>query len=258
MKKLIQPYHLVTPSPWPLLMSLSIFIEFLGIYLFFIYSEIKFMMFGIFLICLIMFCWWRDVIRESTFQGFHTTYVVKGLKLGMMIFIFSEVMFFFSIFFSYFYSFLSPDVWIGSMWPPAGVEKPNIHVALYATVLLLSSGVHITCCHHSIIAGNKKLAMNMLIASIFEGLLFLRVQYIEYWTNMFTMSDSVYGSIFYLCTGFHGLHVCIGVLFLFIMLIRMMKNHFSSNHFVGLEMAIWYWHFVDLVWLFLFLSIYVL
>nr|YP_010703314.1 cytochrome c oxidase subunit III [Anastatus shichengensis]WCO11517.1 cytochrome c oxidase subunit 3 [Anastatus shichengensis] len=256
-KILYQPFHLVTLSPWPILLSFSVMISFIGVMNWFNNFSFWMMIFGIILLILVFFQWWRDVIRESTFQGFHTLKVLMGMKMGMILFIVSEVMFFLSIFWCYFHMFLSPSVEIGSIWPPKNIETFNpFEIPLLNTLILLSSGVLITWSHHSLLCNNKNESLLSLFLTIFLGIIFSLFQYMEYLEASFTISDSVYGSIFFMSTGFHGLHVLIGSIFLMVNYFRMFLDNYSSNHHFGFEAAAWYWHFVDVVWLFLFLLIY--
>ncbi|UAT98640.1 cytochrome oxidase subunit 3 (mitochondrion) [Muscidifurax raptorellus] len=257
MKKLFQPYHLVTISPWPLLMSISLMMLLISVLNWFNNYTFYMLMLSILVSILIMYQWWRDVIRESTYQGYHTKFVVLGLKLGMLLFIISEIMFFFSIFWCYFHMFLSPSIEIGSNWPPKNIIPFNPYfIPLLNTIILLSSGVSITWCHYSILLNNKINSIISLMITIILGLIFTMFQYKEYYVASFTFTDSVYGSIFFMSTGFHGLHVIIGTMFLLVNLLRIMLNNFSSIHHFSFEAAAWYWHFVDVVWLFLYLLIY--
>nr|UAA82157.1 cytochrome c oxidase subunit III [Micranisa ralianga] len=257
MKKLYQPFHLVTLSPWPLLMSFSVMTTLVGLVNWFNNFNFYLFIFGVYLIMLCMFQWWRDVVRESTFQGFHTKIVVNGIKLGMMLFIISEIFFFISIFWCYFHMFLSPSIEIGSLWPPKNIQTFNPYsIPLLNTLILLSSGVSVTWCHYSLIMSKYYNSIISMFITIFLGSIFTIYQYIEYMEAPFTFSDSVYGSIFFMATGFHGLHVIIGTIFLMINFIRIIKLNFSSFHHFGFEAAAWYWHFVDVVWLFLYLLVY--
>nr|APF47549.1 cytochrome c oxidase subunit III [Hygroplitis sinica] len=257
MMKFNHPYHLVTLSPWPLMCSLSLIIFMSGNLM--IFSEMKFnlMLLGLFLIFFNLYQWWRDVIRESTIQGFHTLVVVKGLQNGMILFILSEIMFFFSFFWCYFHMYLSPSIEIGSIWYPLNLIVFNpYNIPLLNTLILLSSGVFITYCHYSIMNSNYKNSVWGLFLTVFFGLIFSYFQYLEYNESFFCINDSVYGSIFFMLTGFHGFHVILGTMFNFIMMVRLFMKHFSFYHFFGFEASSWYWHFVDLVWLFLYLFIY--
>jgi cytochrome c oxidase subunit 3 len=217
--------------------------------------------------------WFYDIILESTFEGHHTLAVQQNIRLGMVLFIISEVMFFFSFFWAFFYLSGNPSLWIGDIWPPVGIE-PFFPWGLpfLNTIILLSSGVSVTVAHKAIIylpqtaadfanleyraKNNRHLVTRSLLATVVLGILFTLCQLFEYKTAAFSISDSIYGSIFYVTTGFHGLHVIIGTIFLCVCLGRHINYHFTSTQHVGLECAIWYWHFVDVVWLFLFILLY--
>nr|DAC76914.1 TPA_asm: cytochrome c oxidase subunit III [Pseudomyrmex concolor] len=251
-----QPFHLVTPSPWPLLTSLSLLNNVISMVAWF--NKIN-MLIMLSIPCTIMCTiqWWRDVTRESTYQGCHTKWVYEGLRMGMILFIMSEILFFVSFFWAYFHSSLSPSMDIGQLWPPSGIKPFNPYdIPLLNTIILVSSGVSITWTHHSIINKNLKESKNSLIITILLGIYFTIIQTIEYMESPFTVADSVYGSTFFLATGFHGTHVIMGTIFLITCIMRLKCKHFSNSHHFGFEASAWYWHFVDVVWLFLFLSIY--
>jgi len=253
------PFHLVDPSPWPLFASTGAFATTTGGVMYFhSYQGGFFLMFlGLFLIILMMIVWWRDVIREGTFEGQHTKPVELGLRMGMALFIVSEVMFFFAFFWAFFYSSIAPTMEIGGVWPPLGIEVFNPwEIPFLNTLILLSSGATVTVCHNTLITGEKKLAVNSLIITVILATLFTGFQVYEYLHASFTISDSVYGSCFYMATGFHGFHVFIGTCFLAVCLSRLSNNHFTREHHFGFEAAAWYWHFVDVVWLFLFVAVY--
>nr|CAH2593501.1 cytochrome c oxydase subunit 3 [Physella acuta]CAH2594162.1 cytochrome c oxydase subunit 3 [Physella acuta] len=252
-----QPFHLVEFSPWPLLVSFSTLSMPIGMINMIRSNDISLLLLGLTTTALISFLWWRDVIRESTMQGHHTTFVVKGLKIGVGLFIISEICFFFAFFWAYFHSSLAPSVEIGSHWPPTGIYPLQaFQVPLLNTCVLLLSGVSITWAHHAIEEKQLASARDGLGITCLLGLYFLFLQYGEYQETSFTMSDSVYGSCFFMATGFHGLHVAVGTTFLIVCFFRLINYHFSSNHHVGFLAAAWYWHFVDVVWLFLYISIY--
>nr|YP_009485661.1 cytochrome c oxidase subunit III [Cyclopelta parva]AVZ00797.1 cytochrome c oxidase subunit III [Cyclopelta parva] len=251
------PYHLVDYSPWPLMASIGAMALTSGMVVWFHKNEMYLLWIGVTILLLTMFQWWRDVIRESTYQGKHTQKVVSGLKIGMILFIISEVFFFISFFWSFFHSSLAPSVEIGMTWPPKGINTFNpMEIPLLNTMILLSSGVTVTWAHHSIMMNNYHQANISLMITVMLGLYFTMLQGYEYIESSFSISDSIYGSTFFMSTGFHGIHVIVGTTFLIVCLIRNMKHHFSSNHHLGFEMAAWYWHFVDVVWLFLYISIY--
>lgn len=215
------------------------------------------MFFGLVLVVLLMIIWWRDVIREATFEGHHTLVVQKGLRYGMLLFIVSEIMFFFAFFWAFFHSSLAPTIEIGSIWPPEGIHPFNPkEIPLLNTIILLTSGATVTWAHHSILLGKKFEAVYGLIATVLLAILFTALQAFEYSEAAFNISDGIYGSTFFMATGFHGFHVIIGTLFLTVCLFRLINNHFTILHHFGFEAAAWYWHFVDVVWLFLFVSIY--
>jgi len=253
------PYHLVDPSPWPIVTGMSALVLTLGFVMYMHNYTGGYYVFlsGLVLVVSTMFIWWRDVVREGTYQGHHTKPVQIGLRYGMMLFIVSEVMFFFGFFWAFFHSSFAPTIEIGAVWPPVGIEVLNAwEVPLLNTLILLLSGATATWAHHAIISGNRKEALTGLIATIVLGATFTALQVFEYVECAFKISDGVYGSTFYLATGFHGFHVLIGTTFLAVCLYRQWKYHFTREHHFGFEAAAWYWHFVDVVWLFLFVSIY--
>nr|YP_003734710.1 cytochrome c oxidase subunit III [Cotesia vestalis]ACH71094.1 cytochrome c oxidase subunit III [Cotesia vestalis] len=257
MMKFNHPYHLVTLSPWPLMMSLSLMIMMSSLLMLFNNLNLIMFFFSLMLMLMNMYQWWRDIVRESTIQGFHTSIVIKGLQNGMILFILSEIMFFVSFFWCYFHMYLSPSIDIGMIWYPMNLIVFNpYNIPLLNTLILLSSGITITYCHYSIMESNFKKSFFSLFMTVLLGLIFSYFQYLEYNESFFSINDSVYGSIFFMLTGFHGFHVIVGTIFNLVMLIRFMKKHMSLYHFFGFEASSWYWHFVDLVWLFLYLFIY--
>jgi len=294
-------YHLVNPSPWPIVGSISACVMmfggitwmhsgsgeeglfgFQGPWIFFL---------GLAGVLVTMFGWWRDIIKESL-TGENTKLVVRlGLRYGMVLFIASEVMFFAAWFWAFFSSALFPgasdpimlsggeqmqnleglpaylgtDARVhatGDVWPPQGVEALNPwHLPLLNTIILLLSGTTVTWAHHAVLHGDKKGLVQGLILTIGLGMLFTFLQFLEYreaiMDGYFTFSGSLYGGTFFMATGFHGLHVVIGTLFLIVCLIRALNDQFTPERHFGFEAAAWYWHFVDVVWLFLFACIYV-
>lgn len=252
-------YHLVDPSPWPLMGSIAALTLTTGgvMYMHSFIGGGYMLTFGFLLVLATMTIWWRDVIREATFEGHHTTLVQRGMRYGMILFIVSEVMFFFSFFWAFFHSSLSPTVELGSIWPPKGIEVFNPwEIPLLNTLILLLSGATVTWAHHSMVAGNRKESLLGLIATVILAISFTALQGMEYLESSFRISDSVYGSTFFMATGFHGAHVIIGTIFLAVCFFRLLNYHFTREHHFGFEAAAWYWHFVDVVWLFLFISIY--
>nr|AKE36794.1 cytochrome c oxidase subunit III [Rubiconia intermedia] len=251
------PYHLVDISPWPLTGSIGAMTLTSGMVLWFHKNEMYLFYMGLTIMSLTMIQWWRDIVREATFQGHHTLKVSMGLKIGMILFIISEIFFFISFFWGFFHSSLSPTVEIGMMWPPKGIMVFNpMEIPLLNTMILLCSGMTVTWAHHSLMNNNYQETTKSLTMTVLLGMYFTILQAYEYMEASFTISDSVYGSCFYMATGFHGLHVIIGTIFLSVCLLRHTKHHFSSSHHFGFEAAAWYWHFVDVVWLFLYISIY--
>nr|QFU28810.1 cytochrome c oxidase subunit III [Curtos costipennis] len=250
-------FHLVEVSPWPILSAFSTTIMLTGMIKWFHMYNMNLLLIGMILTLMNMFQWWRDSTREGTLQGFHTYSVVNGLRWGMILFITSEVMFFMSFFWSFFHSSLTPSIEIGMMWPPKSIIPFNpLQIPLLNTIILISSGITITWAHHSLMENNYKQSIYSLSLTIILGTYFSMLQAYEYIESSFSIADSVYGSTFFMATGFHGIHVIIGTSFLMVCLMRLMLNHFSSKHHFGFEAAAWYWHFVDVVWLFLYISIY--
>nr|AXS66025.1 cytochrome c oxidase subunit 3 [Cobelura sp. KM-2017] len=251
------PFHLVDISPWPLLGALSAMTTMMGLIKWFHFFDPTLLFLGLFNTLMIMYQWWRDITRESTFQGLHTFKVTLGLRWGMILFITSEIFFFISFFWGFFHNSLSPNIEIGLMWPPQSIQTFNpIEIPLLNTLILLTSGLTVTWAHHSLMENNYSQTLHGLFFTVLLGFYFTLLQGYEYLEAPFSIADSIYGSSFFMATGFHGLHVIIGSIFLLICLIRHSFNHFSSIHHFGFEAAAWYWHFVDVVWLFLYISIY--
>jgi heme/copper-type cytochrome/quinol oxidase subunit 3 len=203
------------------------------------------------------YVWFRDIVREGTYEGQHTTVVQLGLRFGRILFIVSEVMFFVAFFWSFFWSALAPTPEIGSVWPPKGIETLSAwEIPFLNTLILLTSGASATWAHHARIAGDRESALQGLRVTIGLAITFTGFQVYEYLHANFTIADSVYGSTFYRATGFHGFHVFIGTCFLSVCLGRLRAYHRTKSHHFGFEAAAWYWHFVDVVWLFLFVTVY--
>lgn len=253
------PFHLVDPSPWPFLASFAALLTTFGgvMYMHGYMGGDSLALTGFFMILYTMFVWWRDVIRESTYQGHHTSTVQAGLKSGMILFIVSEIMFFLAFFWAFFHSSLAPTIEIGAVWPPKGIDVLNPwEIPFLNTLILLTSGATVTWAHHAILAGQKTQGMLSLVLTVVLAAIFTGFQAIEYIEAPFTISDGIYGSTFFMATGFHGFHVFIGTIFLLICFFRLWANQFSTHQHFGFEAAAWYWHFVDVVWLFLFVAIY--
>jgi len=251
------PFHIVDISPWPLTGALGRIFLTRGMAAWMNKYDDTIMYLGLIIIVLTIVQWWRDVSREATFQGKHTKKVERGIRLGMILFISSEVAFFFAFFWAFFHSSLRPNVELGRIWPPAGIMPINpFDVPLLNTVILLSRGCSITWAHIAIIEDKWIEANISLMLTVALGVYFTFVQAAEYVMSSFTISDSVYGRTFFVATGFHGLHVLIGTAFIAVMLYRHNFFQFSKSHHFGFEARAWYWHFVDVVWLFLFICIY--
>lgn len=255
-------YHILNPSLWPLMGALGALVMLSGavIWMHGGTSAIGFV--GLALVLLTMYLWWRDVVFEGD-AGDHTPVVMIGLRYGVILFIMSEVMFFLAWFWNFFKHALYPmtegSPLVDGVWPPAGIETFDAwHLPLINTLILLCSGAAATWAHHAIAHDNdRKSLVNGLALAIILGILFTFFQAYEYSHAAFGFAGNIYGATFFMATGFHGFHVIIGTIFLAVCLIRAMKGHFTPEHHLGFEAAAWYWHFVDVVWLFLFFSIYV-
>lgn len=253
------PFHLVSPSPWPLYTSISLFnLTVNGALSMHLFNN-SYIFFFIALATVIssMALWFRDIVSEGTYLGNHTLAVQKGLNIGVILFILSEALFFLAIFWAFFHSALTPTVELGAQWPPMGIEPINpFELPLLNTVILLSSGATITFAHHSLIKGERSGALYGTIFTVVLALIFTLFQGVEYSVSSFTISDGVFGTCFFFGTGFHGFHVIIGTIFLSVALWRIMAYHLTDHHHLGYEAGILYWHFVDVVWLFLYVSMY--
>lgn len=253
------PFHLVDPSPWPLVGAFA-GLACTGGGVLYMHSYAgggMLLTLGQLMLIYTMYVWWRDIVREATFEGQHTGQVQHGLRMGVILFIVSEIMFFFAFFWAFFHSSLSPVVEIGCVWPPEAIEVFNPwQIPFLNTVILLSSGATCTWAHHAIVAGSRFDALAGLYATLVLAVLFTALQGYEYLHAGFTISDGIYGSCFYMATGFHGFHVFVGTCALAVSTVRLYKHHFTREHHFGFESAAWYWHFVDVVWLFLFCMIY--
>jgi cytochrome c oxidase subunit 3 len=252
-------FHLVDQSPWPLYVSVSAFLLTLGFVVWVYYGVILFLLAGLVSLLYGMFLWCRDVVRESTFQGYHTKAVRRSLKIGMILFIVSEVCFFASFFWAFFHSSLAPAIQLGSLWPPRGLKSVVFYafdVPLLNTGLLLASGASITWAHYALAARDRINAILGFVITIVLAILFTFLQLREYSEARFNFGSGVYGSVFFIATGFHGIHVLIGTIFIIVCFFRFLNHHFTKRHHEGFVFASWYWHFVDVVWIFLFFTIY--
>ena len=252
------PYHIVNPSPWPFLSSVFAFAMAISAIMY-MHGATYVPLVG-FLIALIAcsILWWRDVIIEARNGHDHTDEVRHGLRMGMLLFIVSEVMFFFAFFWAYFNAAIPAISFVASpTWPPPGVVPlPTWDLPFLNTLILLTSGVTVTYAHHAIRLGDNKRAATGILLTVILGVLFTACQAYEYGHATFGFKDGIYSSTFYLATGFHGFHVIVGTIFLAVCYFRTLKDHWTPDSHVGFEAAAWYWHFVDVVWLFLFTAIY--
>ena len=265
-------YHLVAPSPWPLLASIFAFTTAVGLIFWMKHLELGGlklggMMFGagmIGLVSIIAF-WWTDVVKEAE-GGDHTPVVQLSHRYGMTLFIASEVMFFVAWFWAFFDASLFPGeaiqyarvAFTGGHWPPKGIEVIDPwHLPIINTMILLTSGTTVTWAHHALLENDREGLKKGLSLTILLGMLFTTIQAYEYIHAPFGFKNSIYGATFFMATGFHGFHVIVGTIFLIVCLIRANAGQFTPKQHLGFEFAAWYWHFVDVVWLFLFSCIYV-
>ena len=262
-------YHLVDPSPWPIVGSVAAFMCAVGAIAYFQTLKGAPALFGVFsgpwlllggavLLIYTFIAWWRDVINESVVRGDHTPVVKLHLRYGMILFIASEVMFFVAWFWAYFNAALYPTFINLPTWPPTNIPTFDPwDLPLLNTLILLTSGTSVTWAHHAIQTGNQKGAVYGLGVTILLGMLFTAIQAYEYSHAAFNFSGNIYGATFFMATGFHGFHVIVGTIFLIVCWFRARAGHFTPERHFGFEAAAWYWHFVDVVWLFLFAAIYV-
>lgn len=260
------PYHLVNPSPWPALAAASLLILTLGAAMFMHQKTggVFLLVGGFALVLYTMFVWWRDVIHEAVTEKAHTREVARGLRAGMGLFILSEVLFFAAFFWAFFNASTLPklplaETWAiaEGIWPPEGIHPFDPwHLPFFNTIILLLSGTTVTWAHYAILQGDNKSTIQALWYTVILGALFTACQAYEYSHAAFGFKDGVYATTFYMATGFHGFHVLVGTIFLAVCLGRAYKGHFKPDRHLGFEFAAWYWHFVDVVWLFLFTFVY--
>lgn len=253
-------FHMVDPSPLPFYTGIAAFFFTSGLafYIHRIEFGFYFFLFGFVVLLFIASDWFSDICNEASFLGYHTMVVRKGLKLGFLLFIVSEIMLFFGFFWAFFHSALCPSIELGTKWPPIGINTISvIDYPLFNTLLLIISGFSVTWVHKGICLGTFSETIDAFIVTITLGALFICLQTYEYYEANFNISDSVYASTFFMLTGLHGMHVIVGVVFLSVSFLRLLSNHFMVNHHLGLVFAIWYWHFVDIVWICLFLMLYI-
>jgi len=249
---------LVENSIWPLTTTITALSLIIGV----IAGDLTLAYLSLLLLLVSMYYWWKEVVIESTYQGQHNEQVKRNLTIGFILFVISEAMIFFSLFFAYFYNSTpalggGPHIFVGGVWPPVGIEVLDAGaVPLLNTVILFMSGISVTASQHYMVTGNKNKSINYLLITIILGVIFMALQYFEYVNSLFTISDSVYGASFYILTGFHGFHVLVGVIFLLVSLIRLGLSHYSDKGGLNATFASIYYHFVDVVWIFLYAVIY--
>nr|UVJ66752.1 cytochrome c oxidase subunit III [Anadara cornea] len=244
-------------SPWPLLTGFGVFcigeslVGFFHGWSSWVYC---FMMLSVLMVMISL--WWRDVIREGTFLGEHTQVERKALWVGFILFVCTEIMFFVSLFWAFFHSALAPAVELGCVYPPVGIMPVSIIGSpLVMTGLLVGSGILANWSLHAV-KSDEDNAIEVMLLCLTMSVLFSYYQAMEYYEASFTIRDSVYGSVFFLITGFHGIHVTGGTIFLIVQVFRMFKGHFSTGHHLGLDMAVLYWHFVDVIWILVVVFVY--
>lgn len=253
------PYMLVENSIWPITSSISALSILLSAIMLFHkkIGGLELLLISLISLLISLYLWWKEIIIEGTYQGLHNKEVQKNLTIGFILFIVSEAVIFFSFFFAFFYNSLIPSINVGGVWPPVGIETLDASaIPLLNTVILFMSGISVTASQHYIVAKERNKGIMYLLITIILGIIFIFFQYFEYKNSLFTIADSVFGASFYLLTGFHGFHVLIGVLFLIVSLIRLIEYHYSENHYLNATFASIYYHFVDVVWIFLFAVIY--
>jgi len=252
------PYHMVNPSPWPIVGTLGAFTMATGGIWFMQEGPLWLLLVGLAIVLYCMFGWWRDVVNEAENGVDHTEVVQHGLRMGMILFIASEVMFFVAFFWAYFNASVPALSMVAQeVWPPEGIEVMHTWgLPFINTLILLTSGGTLTMSHHGLREGNAGKLKIWLLLTVLLGFLFLGLQVYEYGEAAFAFTDGIYPSTFYLATGFHGFHVFVGAVFLTVCLFRANKGHFTPKQHVGFEAAAWYWHFVDVVWIFLFIWVY--
>jgi cytochrome c oxidase subunit 3 len=266
------PYHILNPSPWPLLGALAGGLLATGAVMYMhevsllgIPVGFKGIILGFMAVLAVMFFWWKDCIKEGMVEKAHSPIAMIGFRYGMMLFIASEVMFFVAFFWAFFDASLFTDqanmysrvIHTGGHWPPVGIHAvPAFGLPLMMTMILLLSGCTVTWAHHAILEGKKEEFTKALGITVLLGFFFLCFQVYEYVHAHFGFTQGIYPSTFFMATGFHGFHVLVGTIFLAVCYFRSLKKHYTADNHFSFEAAAWYWHFVDVVWLFLFVAVY--
>jgi len=254
----VSPFSIPANRPWPLTASFIAFGLTLNSVYFFYIGYSWWSVFSFIFLLFISFQWLSDIVKENQ-EGFHTFKVSSNIRFGMILFIISEILFFFAFFWSYFHICLGPTVKTGFQFPPflfSEIIVDPFGIPLLNTMVLISSGVRITWCHHSILNSNFNESLISLTFTIILGVYFMFLQVGEYIKRKVKIKSTVFGTVFFLLTGFHGFHVTIGIVLLSVCLFRLGFLHFKKNIHVGFEISAWYWHFVDVVWIFLYLFVY--
>ena len=261
-------YHILPLSPWPFIGSVSAFVMAVGAVMWMKKMTLGGMAVGSYLtiagligVLYTMYGWWADVVREAE-SGDHTRVVQMHHRYGMILFIASEVMFFAGWFWAFFDFSLFPSELseiVGGQFPPKAIEAvmDPFDLPLLNTLILLCSGTTVTWAHHALIHNDREGLKKGLWATILLGLLFTSIQAYEYAHAPFGFGGNTYSSAFYMATGFHGFHVIVGTIMLIVCLKRAYNGDFTPKQHFGFEAAAWYWHFVDVVWLFLFIAVYI-
>ena len=266
-------FHILKPSLWPLVISFELLI-FMVEALYGLSSPLNnlfFLSVSLGLISLTILFWLNDITIEGVYNRHHTEKVTQSLRLGAILFIISEIMLFVGFFWAFFHSFLAPSHTIGCLWPPLGVEPLNPYkLPLANTMILLTSGATVTLAHHAFlkeenkniepqanfVEDNKKFVVFAFILTILLGIFFTTLQLVEYKNASFSINTGIYGSVFFLLTGLHGVHVILGSMMLMYTLVRFLANHFTANNHFAFQFSALYWHFIDVIWLILFITLY--
>lgn len=253
------PFHLVAPSPWPIVVSFALLSLALSLaftmhgYI----GNLYVLLLSIVVLLGSMALWFRDIIAEATYLGDHTIAVRKGLNLGFLLFVVSEILIFAGIFWAYFHSAMSPNIELGSVWPPVGIEAIGpTELPLLNTIILLASGATITYCHHALLQGSRQNALLGLGLTFWLIVIFVLCQIVEYTNAGFTISDGVFGSVFFCGTGLHFFHMVMLIIMLGVCYWRLRNYQFTTNHHVGFETTVLYLHVLDVIWLFLYIVMY--
>jgi len=252
-------FHVLEPSLWPFFIAFGIFYIVTGIAfsMHYVISGYYILLLGFVILMITSIFWFFDISREAVVIGYHSRTVRKGLKMGFIFFILSEIMLFFGFFWAFFHSSLSTSIELGAVWPPTGLSIITVFdYPLFNTFILIISGFSVTWAHRGLSLGSFKLATDALIITIFLGFFFIFLQGLEYYESTFNLQDGIYSSSFFLLTGLHGCHVIVGAFFLFFCLLSLFYNNYLSNHYLRFVFAFWYWHFVDIVLIILFLTLY--